>query len=153
MVSIDQLDDVLFCQGMSREQKGILASLCEPVRYQPSDIISAEGESANFLYILKNGRADINITKGNGREASVGTITPGRIFGWSSLVSPFLNSADVKCQKECLVLRIDAARIRSLMDQNVEFGYLVMSRLATVISGRLENTRLQLINIMHWPPD
>ena len=153
MVTAEDLTDIWFFQGISDAHKQMIADLCEPVEYKATQVIFKEYTPAQYVFILKAGRIAVQIDVGNDRTAVVGTITSGRMFGWSALVSPYQWTATATCIENSTIYRIDGEALRKMLDADTELGYRFMSRLGSVISGRLKDTRLQLLNLMHWPRD
>ncbi|MBE7560149.1 cyclic nucleotide-binding domain-containing protein [bacterium] len=153
MVTADDLSDIWFFQGLSEKHKEKIGALCEPIEYKATQVIFREYTPAQQVFIQKSGRIAITIDVGNERTALVGTITSGRMFGWSALVPPNQWTATASAIENSVVYRIDGEALRKMMEEDTELGYQFMRRLVAVVSGRLKDTRLQLISLMNWPRD
>lgn len=153
MVTADDLSEIWFFQGISEQHKEKVAALCEPVEYQATQVIFREYTLAHHVFMLKSGRIAIHIDVGNERTAVVGTITSGRMFGWSALVPPNQWTATATAIENSVVYKIDGAALTKMLEEDTDLGFQFMRRLVAVVSGRLKDTRLQLLNIMNWPRD
>jgi CRP-like cAMP-binding protein len=78
--------------------------------------------------------------------ATVMTVGPGEIFGWSSLVEPYQLTASAYCATPVRVVAITASGVRALMTMSCSLGYRLMQKECQVASGRLRATRLQLLS-------
>ena len=74
------------------------------------------------------------------------------VVGWSS-VTPSVRqrTASATAVTDCLLGGTDAEKLRQLCDQDHDFGYLVMRRIANIVASRLMTTRLQLLDIFGEP--
>ncbi len=90
MVSIEDLRTCELFSALSDGELEQIACIARLEEYQAGDLICAEREVADRLFILKSGRAQVRARLRSGLEpggeASLELVEPGRIFGWSSLV-------------------------------------------------------------------
>lgn len=56
---------------------------------------------------------------------------------------------DARCQEDSLVITVDRAGLRRLMGRDCYLGFVIMEKLAEIISMRLRETRLQLTIMIH----
>lgn len=151
MVPTTTIKELDIFRSLTAEQLDQIADLSEEKRYKTNDVVFREYTPAEYVYVLLEGRISISVEVGNQKRTSVTTVTPGLIFGWSALVRPHQWTASAVCVEESTVLRIEGSGLRKMMDAHPDVGYKVMERIAQVVSGRLKDTRLQLINLIHWP--
>jgi len=58
------------------------------VELEPEDCFFAQGDPADSVYYLQQGRAKVNVVSENGRQATITLLFPGEFFGEESLGSP-----------------------------------------------------------------
>jgi CRP/FNR family cyclic AMP-dependent transcriptional regulator len=130
-----------------------LATLAEEERYRRGEFIFHEGDPANKLYLLIEGRVEMMMaTNADGTQrALVMTAGPGEIFGWSSLVEPYQLTASAHCATPVRVVAITASGVRALMAMSCSLGYRLMQKGCQTASARLRATRVQLLSTVRSP--
>jgi CRP/FNR family transcriptional regulator len=122
---------------------------CEE-EYQADDLICAEREQANRLFILCEGCVQLHVRLRSLLEPDAELIIeleePGRIFGWSSLVKQRQFTASARALERVRLLAIKPEDLNALFDRNAHIGFVVMKQLAEVIASRLRHTREQCAN-------
>ena len=104
------------------------------------------------MYVVLEGRVAIEISvPGRGRMRIL-TADPMEVIGWSS-VTPVVRqrTAGARAVLPSRLVAFDADELRRLCDDDHDFGYIVMRRLANVVAGRLMTTRLQLLDMFANP--
>ena len=125
----------------------LIEPLCVEHSYKTGTEIFEEGEEALDLYILKEGNVGLVVKTESREEVIVGTvINAGEIFGWSSLVEPYIMTASALCLSETCVYTLPRGALETLFLEEPLFGFHFMKRLAALTSKRLRDTRSQLIN-------
>ena len=145
MVSIEDLRTCELFTALSDGGLEQIACIACQEEYQAGDLICAESEVADRLFILKSGRAQVRarLRSGleTGGEASLELVEPGRIFGWSSLVKQRRFTASVWALEPVAVIVIQGDELNALFDRNTHVGFVVMKQLAEVVASRLQHTR------------
>jgi CRP/FNR family transcriptional regulator, nitrogen oxide reductase regulator len=105
-----------FFEGLApRDLENIRAAATEQ-RYQPNSVITNQGNPAEHLFLLINGRARYFYLTPEGRKILLLWLTPGEIIGGATLLSRssrYLLSAEAV--RDSSVLVWDRATIRSLI--------------------------------------
>ena len=148
MVSIDALRRCELFADLSDEELGKIAQICYEETHEPQEVICGESEVAEKVYILQEGRVAVQVhlrsdLEPNG-DVTIEEVTPGRIFGWSALVRQRRFTASVRALEKARVIAIANADLSALFEEDSHIGFVVMKRLADVISSRLRRTRQQL---------
>ena len=124
-----------------------IGPLCAGRSYDPGTEIFEEGEEAHYLYILKEGNVALVVKTESREEVIVGTIiNAGEIFGWSSLVEPYIMTASAICLAKTSLYIVQRKPIEALFLKEPLFGFHFMKKLAALTSKRLRDTRAQLFN-------
>lgn len=142
-----------------------IAQMGELMEFKPQEVIFHQEEIAKDLYGVLDGEVELSlIFKGEvfktdiqyeesvntrvevlERPIVIDTVGPGEIFGWSSLVNPKRLTATAKCSKLTQVFSLSAADLKSTLDKDPALGYVIMERLAEIISSRLQSRTDKLI--------
>jgi len=148
MVSIDALKQCELFADLNDEELGKVAQICCEETYKPQEVIFGECDIAEKIYILQEGRVAVQMHLRSDLEpdgdVTIQEVTPGRIFGWSALVRQRRFTASVRALEKVKVVAIRGADLNALFEENSHIGFVVMKRLADVISSRLRRTRQQL---------
>ena len=118
------------------------------------EVFFREGDKQDFVYIVLDGRVSLEIFVPHHGKIRFYTAEPYDVFGWSS-VTPSVRqrTAGAVAVLESTVACIDAEGLRQFAENDHDFGYLLMRRLANVVASRLMVTRLQLIDMFAGPTE
>jgi CRP-like cAMP-binding protein len=132
-------------QGVSATTIAKIAAIADPLAVDEGEILYSLGDPARSAYIVISGRLRFTLG-GDGRpEASGSIIPPGDILGWAALlVDQPRRIATVMALEPCRLLTIDGKALLQLLDDEPRAGFLVMQRLAKMITQSFleQSTRL-----------
>ena len=124
-----------------------LAGCASNVRFQSGAVIFREGEEANQFFLVREGRIAIEtFIEGRG-PITIQTLSAGEILGWSWLVPPYHFRFDARAVEAVRAIALDGKCLRGKCDADPRLGYELLKRFATVITARLEATRLQVLDV------
>lgn len=147
MISTDDLKDVGLFGGLGEGELAEIAKLCRERIYEDGSVIFTIGGSATDVYLLKNGKVEIQIEfKIYDYEivASIYTVGKGEVFGWSALVPPHRLTASARSVGRADVIMINGKEFMELLEKDRGIGYVVMKNLSALISSRLASTSIAL---------
>ena len=128
--------DVTFLSSMDLFS-GVQQELLEPIVQQSSvqslqrgDILFSEGDEANDLYIVLEGRVAIANRSFDGRESVVALMESGDLFGEMPLFRPDGRSADARVLENSSVVVIPYVPVRSLYEEHPEMLWKIVDMLA-----------------------
>jgi CRP/FNR family transcriptional regulator, cyclic AMP receptor protein len=124
-----------------------MALRAEERHYNVGDMIVREGKPAEEFFLVFEGKIALEVSGVDHSAITVETIGRGEILGWSWLVSPHRWRFDARALKETKVVALNAAAARYALAALPAFGYEFLMKLLPVIAERLENTRVQLLDI------
>jgi len=127
-----------------------IAALCKIEEFNGGDYVFCEGDKAEKIYLVLEGRVAVEIEIGPNKKAAVYTETKGKMFGYPSLVKPHTFSTYARCldHVKLVTLRADDL-IEKVFKNDCRRGYLVMNKLAELIAQKLKETRMQLLSLVH----
>lgn len=144
-VSTDEFCHCELFTGLDDQELAEIAAIAYKETYAVGDLICAEQELANQIFILCQGRVQVHIQLRSSLEpdgeTTIEEVEPGRIFGWSSLVKQRRFTASARALEPATVLIINANDLNALFDRRLHIGFVVMKQLAEVIASRLRHTR------------
>jgi small-conductance mechanosensitive channel/CRP-like cAMP-binding protein len=103
---------------LSPEQRLQLASTGPQLHYGPGETVVQEGAGGDSLFLVLDGGVEVWKQQPQGGEIKVSGLGPGDIFGEMTLFLDAPRSATVRTHTESLLLRIDRASFRPLVDAN-----------------------------------
>jgi signal-transduction protein with cAMP-binding, CBS, and nucleotidyltransferase domain len=145
MISIDFLEKVEVFQGLDTEQLAAIKDCCHQEEFKHETILMEEGQAANHLWLVKEGRVDLRFDLPGfttSEENTISSISEAGAFGWSSFVPPYKYRLSGYCaSKSCKLIKVEKESLRKLFEKDTKIGYVVMSNMATVVGRRFH--RLQ----------
>ncbi|MGE5602201.1 MAG: cyclic nucleotide-binding domain-containing protein [Nitrososphaerales archaeon] len=149
MVGLEALRKSDIFEGLSDDELAAIAKMAREEIYDTGCTIFRENEIAKNLYIVREGRVAVLIDIGRGKQTVIDTIGRNGSFGWSAMVPPYILTGTAKTMERTRVIVLTGQDLRELCRVNCGTCYTIMEKLATIISGRLKDTRLQLISLMY----
>ena len=103
-----------------------------------------EGDPADALSLIEDGQVRIQYLWAEGEMRTIDTLVKGDLLGWSALVEPYKMTGSAIACTDVRLIRIAAAPLRKLCENNPLLGYRLMSQVARMLADRLEGARAQL---------
>lgn len=141
------LSGTRFAEGLTHQQ---LESLCRAARLVnlPSrTVLFQEGELEDEVFVISSGHVQLSMKVPGRGSVVLMTAGPGDLVGWSGLISDGRMTATAMCTEATIAISLSGKRIRELCDEDPRLGYVLMTRLARVLSQRILSTRLQLLDL------
>lgn len=122
-----------------------LASIASEQHFSEGEIIYREGDVGQAIYLIQAGEVVIDMEVPDYGRATVLTVGPGQLFGWSSLFPPRRKTARARVTKPTLAIVINASRLRDLFQADHELEHAITQRVTEIVADRVKATRLQLV--------
>jgi CRP-like cAMP-binding protein len=145
----DLLARFALIEGFSRDQVEVLKPIIEDIRYENDQVIFNQGDSADHLYFVLEGRVAIRFKPEDGPELTVSEVDQGGVFGWSSALGSHSYTSSAICTECGLFIRVEGEDLKNLCQEHPETGILILNRLAGVIAQRLRGTHDQVMALLH----
>jgi CRP-like cAMP-binding protein len=142
-----RLADHPFFQGMSGELVDLLARNATEQSFTTGDLLIREGEPANEFLLITNGKVALEVVAPDRPRLTIQTIGPGEVLGWSWITAPYRWRLDARALKPTKAIALEAPMLREALETRPSDGYQFLLKLLPVIGQRLENTRMQLLDI------
>ena len=149
MPSIQTLQRFSVFSHLNHTPLQTLALLMREIEVPEGELLFQEGEQATAMYIIVDGSVDLEFKLGrrDNHPTSLETLGTGDMVGWSALVSPYVYTCSAVAATDARVLEVDSVKLRSLMEENSEVGYRLMSYAAQVIRRRLTNMYVRFVSL------
>jgi CRP-like cAMP-binding protein len=115
-------------------------------KYRKDQIIFSQGEAADTIFYIQNGRVKVVVLSDQGKEAVVGMLETGQFFGEGCLNGHALRIATTTALEECLITSITKAAMIAVLHDEPRFSELFVAYLLTRNSRVEEDLIDQLFN-------
>jgi len=145
----DLLARFALIEDFSEDQLDVLKSIIEDVRFDTDQVIFNQGDLADYLYFVLDGKVSIRFKPEDGPELTVSEVNQGDVFGWSSALGSHSYTSSAICTESGLFIRLEGEDLKNLCQEHPETGILILNRLAGVIAERLRGTHEQVVALLH----
>ena len=149
MIEVNDLKSVILVSCLKDSMLQKIAEITLITKIDAGNYIFREGEDAEHLYSIIDGKVGLEIEKNSSTRILLDTLPQGRMFGFSALVDTEEKkyTSSVKAMAETKVFFWKAADLEKLFDQDCELGLLFMKRIAKIIKTRLQIRNIQFLDI------
>ena len=149
MISPELLRRLHLFAGLDSEAFEDLAMMSEEQHFRHEAWLFYESDPANALYFILEGIVElkIDLDEAGTRHTDLTRLVKGDLIGWSALAEPHIYTLGACAVTPVEVIRLDAVKLRSYLDDHPTIGYRVMQRLAGQIGERLTNLRIQFVSL------
>lgn len=116
------------------------------LEFRKDDIVYAQGDAADTVFYIQNGRVKVVVISEQGKEAVVGILEPGQFFGEGCMNGHSLRIATTTAMEACLVTAITKTAMLAALHDQPKFSELFMAYLLTRNSRIEEDLIDQLFN-------
>ena len=133
MIPIDELKKYEILAELDPGELKFLSAMAEATQAREGEVLIQAGLPARTLYILQAGNLMVAFPDGR----AITFHKPGRVVGWSALVSPTSYTASVTCLTDCTLISFSGSELLRLVQRNVAVGTKIMRKISEVLSRRL----------------
>jgi CRP-like cAMP-binding protein len=134
-------------KGCQRQYIQLLVGCASNVRFNAGETILRQGEEANLLYLIRQGKVALEIPDSARGPIIVQTLGEGDVLGWSWAITPYRWHFDARAVELTRAIALDGKCLRDKCELDHDLGYEVMRRVTHVMEHRLQATRLQLLDV------
>jgi len=133
VIPIDELKRFEILADLDPAELKFLSGMAEVIHAREGEVLIQAGLPARTLYILQQGNLMVAFPDGR----AITFHKPGRVVGWSALVSPTRYTASVICLTDCTLITFPGSELLRLVQRNVTMGTKIMRNISKVLSRRL----------------
>ena len=163
MVSLEMIEDLKIFENFEKAELEKVLEICRSEQYQQGDRLFREGAEAKNLWIVKEGEVQLRFEMPNAKPSTDDTAisshdnetAESQIFGWSCFIPPYQMRLSAYCvTRRCEVIKINATKLKTLMNSDPVIGYKVMTFLVQVVGFRFKQMQEEVakfigINMMN----
>ena len=133
MITIEELKRYEIFAELDLTELKLLSAMAEARHAREGEELIRVGSPARTLYILQQGGLMVAFPDGR----AITLHKPGRVVGWSALVSPTHYTASVTCLIDSALISFPGSELLRLVQRNVAFGTKIMRKISQVLGRRL----------------
>lgn len=126
--------------GLAEEERSEVADRLQYAPFARGDVITRQGDTAHWLYIVAFGEADVLYEAQGTQPRPVGTLRPGEYFGEMGLLVGDARHATVVAKTDVECYRLDRASVQGLLLSRPEIADQI-SRVVASRRGSIEEAR------------
>ena len=101
------------------------------VKYRHNQVVFAQGDAAEAVYYIEDGRVKITVVSDQGKEAVVAIHDKGDFFGEACLTGQPRRLATATAMTDGVIMKLDKAMIARVLHEEPKFSDMFMSYLLT----------------------
>jgi len=147
MVDLELLRQLQPFRDMNDNQLKKLQPKCEIIRFIKGNMMFTEGDSAEHLWIVREGCVDLRFELPDRRpttnEMTVDSVEveekapEAKVLGWSCFVPPYKMRLSAYCVTDkCCIVRVKKSDLLQLFSDDAQMGYNFMSYMIRVVGYR-----------------
>jgi len=136
-----------FFADLDKAYMDLVVGCASNVRFDSGAYIFREGTPADTFYLIREGKVNVEALVPHRKPHVVVTVGEGEILGWSWLLPPYTWRFNGRAVHNTRAIALDGKCLRNKCEQNHDLGYEILKRLVGIIEHRLDEARLQLIDI------
>ena len=140
-----------FFAGFEAELGQVVSGCARNLRFDAGQYLFHEAEPANEFFLIRQGAVALEILPPGQPPVVIATEHEGEIVGSSWLMPPYRWRFDARTIELTRAIGIDARCLRDKCEADHHLGYELMKRMLPVIARRLDEARLQLLDVYGKP--
>jgi CRP-like cAMP-binding protein len=136
-----------FFQGLDGRHVHLIAGCAKNVRFEEGQVVFREGDPADNFYLIREGQVAVETMIPHRGPTIVHTAGAGDMLGWSWLFEPYRWHFAARAQRPTRALAFDGKCLRGKCEEDHDLGYEFFQRFTRLAIERLEETRLQLLDL------
>ena len=134
-----------FFQGLNPHHLELLTDSALEMEFPAGQAIFQAGSPANRFYLILAGKVAIESEMKEHGVAAIRALGPGDALGWAWLFPPYYLNFSARTLEPTKTIFFYGTRLREHCQQDHEFGYQLMTRVAEVVVRNLNAMQQRLI--------
>lgn len=136
--------------GLEAEDIAALRGIMKLEQYDAGDLVFAEGEAGDRLFVLAEGAVSIWLRTADGDEIRVSEVPAGGFFGEMAIFDRAPRSASCRCTAPSRLLSLSSADFASFSRDRPRAASLIMQRMLGIQAARLLDTGSLAAQMVQW---
>ena len=125
----------------------VLSSIAKERKVAAHEIVFRVNTTANRFYVVTSGIIAIGITAASRPPVTIQTLGEGAILGLSWRLPPYQWQWTAQARQDSTLAEFDANEVLSACEQDSALDAAMWKVVAREASGRLQNVRMQLLDV------
>ena len=139
-------------QLLRPEQVNALSAAAQDISLSAGDTIFQRGEPSEDFFVVLEGQVALRLPRPDGVSVLIDEATEGAIFGSCVCFQIDKYTLSATCSKDSRILKIKAATLKKLMDDDPIMGYAIQTLVSRVYFKRYIDTMRKLQSIVQSIP-
>ena len=145
------LEDHPFFDNIAAETLEFIGGCGKNVKFEQGEYIARMGTPAEWFYLIRHGMVVDEIYSETRGAIQVETFGEGEVVGFSWLFPPHKWQFDIKALELTRAIAFDGKCLRDKCLAEPALGYELMLRFSRIMSSRMSQMRLQLLDMYGGP--
>jgi CRP-like cAMP-binding protein len=125
------------------EQINAIHRASEVVEYRAGEVVYSQGDKAEFLYVVLEGKVELRLPLKKGFSVSIESLDGGTMFGAGASFALQAYTLTAQCLANSKLLKIDAPLLQQLMENDCRMGYAIQKRISALYFKRYIKTMMK----------
>lgn len=157
MTNLETLESLEIFKEFTDKELVRIQEFCSLEEFQRDDRLFTEGEPANHMWIITQGKVDLRFElPRNQRITDESTISShdhvhpeSQVFGWSCFIPPYKMRLSAFCvSRKCSAIKISQTALTNLMETDTTIGYKLMRYMLQVVGFRSKQFQDEVVKFM-----
>ena len=135
-------------QELDEDLIDLLSPLFETFSCPPGTVIFQQGDQAEFLYLVIDGKVDMSFKPYDGTSITISHVGKGGLFGWSAVVGSDKYTSTAIAIGDVEAFRVHGSDLRKFCQEHPNEGKDILERLADGVSSRWKDAHKQVQSIL-----
>lgn len=100
-------------------------------KHDKGDVLFAQGDAADSVIYVKEGRVKVTVVSQQGKEAVVAILGPDEFLGEGCLIGQTKRLATASAMTDCMVMRVDKVELQRVLQEEPAFSEIFISHILT----------------------
>jgi CRP/FNR family cyclic AMP-dependent transcriptional regulator len=141
------LSAMRFVEGISTDHLQGLCRASRLLKLPAGAKLFQEGSIEDEVFVISSGHIQLSMNVPGRGDVPFLTTGPGELVGWSGLIGDGRMTATATAIEDTILIGMSGKKLNDICEQEKDLGYVLMRRVAQVLSKRLLSTRLQLLDL------
>jgi len=147
--TIDTLSQIPIFQQLTASELVSFLELVEEIKRPQGHVIFQEGQTADGLYILLEGRVEVRKQGLDPEHIDVlNTLEANTIFGEMALISDSNRSAEIRVVEDAHLLKLPKPAFQDLVEAKSVIAFKIVWELSRVVCDRLRSLNDELVRLV-----
>jgi CRP-like cAMP-binding protein len=142
------MDQIAIFKGLDAEELELLKPMFERFSCPAGTVIFQQGDPADFLYLVINGKVEISFQPYDGVPILIAHVEKDGLFGWSAVVGSDTYTSSAIANEDVESLRVRSSKLRRFCREHPAAGRDILERLANGVSIRRTDAHKQVQSML-----